>query len=185
MLASVFHPFDRAKLGNTEARRRTPTTFSLRIDHTNDAIERHPSLFLRPKVAVCPAHAIGVIMLAAGNARGRSHFAHWTRLPRPDRVAGRGGGNRGRTLGQSRSLPGRGDGRKFSTPRKPSAAAPQVFNGLLYYRMQVTPLLVVGLEATDYTPLHLGVECPLPPTSSQNPETGIFEGQNPGGFSAP
>src|SRR5215469_12701002 len=30
-----------------------------RIDHTNDAVERHPSLLLRPNVADCPAQAIG------------------------------------------------------------------------------------------------------------------------------
>src|SRR5215472_11019206 len=44
-----------------------------RIDHTNDAVERHPSLLLRPNVADGPTQAIGVMMLAAGNARRPSY----------------------------------------------------------------------------------------------------------------
>jgi hypothetical protein len=47
-----------------------------RIDHTNDAVERHPSLLLRPNVADCPPQAIGVIVLAAGNADSPS-YARW------------------------------------------------------------------------------------------------------------
>src|SRR6516162_3115649 len=39
------------------------------IDHTNDAIERHPSLLLSPNVADCPAQAIRVIMQRANASR--------------------------------------------------------------------------------------------------------------------
>ena len=37
-----------------------------RIDHTNDTVERHPSLLLSPNVADSPAQAIGVIIAACG-----------------------------------------------------------------------------------------------------------------------
>src|SRR5262245_28154448 len=40
-----------------------------RIDHTNDAVERHPPLLLSPNVADCPAQAIGVIMQRADASR--------------------------------------------------------------------------------------------------------------------
>jgi hypothetical protein len=47
-------------------------------------------------------------------------------------------------------------------------------------------LLVVGLgEAINDVPLHLGGRMSFTPSPRQIPETGIFEGQNPGGFTCP
>jgi len=44
-----------------------------RIDRTNDAVERHPPSPSDPNVADCPPQAIGVIVLAAGNADSPSY----------------------------------------------------------------------------------------------------------------
>src|SRR5215469_250746 len=102
MLASVFHPFDRYKLKKTQLAadddKTKPPALVLRphflcvvpmpevcIDHTNDAVERHPSLLLT-QCCGCPAQAIGVIMLAAGNAHRSGGGENYLAPPRNARI---------------------------------------------------------------------------------------------------
>ena len=70
-------------------------------------------------------------------------------------------GTAGRSIGLLWA--GGGSKKKEGAPR-PGAAAPQVFNGLLYYRMLQMTLRgerqALGGQPGRGHPLHLGVECP-------------------------
>src|SRR5262249_12249468 len=55
------------------------------IDHTNDAVERHPSLLVT-RCCGCRAQAIGVIMLAAGNAHRSGGGENYLAPPRNARI---------------------------------------------------------------------------------------------------